>query len=129
MFLIDVDTTDRHWTPEQAWYLITKIGAAEEGTLRYNETVLSDLFKQNGEEAIQDLELAELISVATANGRPYAIRPGKPVYLPAFKRLTEDGVLRSLLDLAILTRLINIENSNVSKYEAELQVLGSLSTQ
>jgi hypothetical protein len=129
MFLIDVETSERQWTPEQAWYLIKKIGASEEGSLRYSETLLSDLFKQNGKEAIQDLEQVELISVSTANGRPYAILPGRPVYLAAFRRLAEDLVLQSRLDLAILTKLINIENNNINKYETELEVLGSLPTQ
>lgn len=124
MYLLDVDSSTRNWTPQQAWLLIKELAANE--TLRYNELLLSDVFKDNGEQTLQALEQAELISITSANGRPNAVKPGKPVYQSAFEYLTEDDVLRSRLDLAILTQLIGIENKNVDKYETELRVLAEL---
>jgi hypothetical protein len=124
MYLLDVDVATRNWTPQQAWLLIKRL--AKDETLRYNEILLSDVYKDGGEKTLQALEQAELISISSSNGRPHAIKPGKPVYLAAFKYLTEDDVLRSRLDLAILTQLIGIENKNVDKFESELRLLADL---
>lgn len=124
MYLLDVDLSSRKWSPQQAWLLIKELAANE--TLRYNELLLSDVFKDGAEQTLQALEQAELISITSSNGRPHAVKPGKPVYQAAFEFLTEDDVLRSRLDLAILTQLIGIENKNVDKYETELRVLAEL---
>ena len=48
------------------------------------------------------------------------------MYASAFKLLTEDRVLRSRLDLSMLSELIKIENASIDKYEAELVRLGTL---
>lgn len=123
MYLLDVDVANRKWTPQQAWYLVKELAANE--TLRYNELLLNDLFK-DGEVVLQTLEQAELISITSKNGRPYGVKPGKPVFQAAFEHLTEDQVLKARLDLAILTQLIGIENKNVDKYEIELKMLADL---
>lgn len=123
MYLLDVDVSTRKWTPQQAWLLIKELAANE--SLRYNELLLNDLFK-DGETVLQALEQAELITVTSNNGRPYGIKPGKPVYQAAFEYLTDDEVLKARLDLAILTQLIGIENKNVEKYEMELTTLAEL---
>ena len=124
LYLLDVDIATRKWSPQQAWLLIKQL--AKKGILRYNEVLLSDVYKDGGEQTLQALEQAELISISSMNGRPHAIKPGKPVYQAAFKFLIEDDVLRSRLDLAILTQLIGIENKNVEKFESELGLLAGL---
>ena len=124
MYLLDVDIATRKWSPQQAWLLIKQLAINE--TLRYNEVLLSDVFKDKGEQTLQALEEAELISISSSSGRPHAIKPGKPVYQAAFKRLTEDDVLRSRLDLAILTQLIGIETKNIEKFESELRLIADL---
>lgn len=121
MFILDVDAANRKWTPQQAWLLISELANVE--TLRYNEILLSDIYKTGGESTLQALENAELITISSSNGRPHAIRPGKPVYLAAFRSLIQDQVLKSRMDLAILTQLIGIENKNIEKYENELKLL------
>ena len=124
MYLLDVDVATRKWTPQQAWLLIREL--AEHEALRYNELLLSDVYKDGGEETLQALEQAELIAVASSNGRPHAIKPGKPVYQAAFKYLVRDEVLRSRLELSILTQLIGMENKNIDKFETELRNLAEL---
>jgi hypothetical protein len=124
MNLLDVDVATRNWTPQQAWLLVKQLAKNE--ILRYNEILLSDVYKDGGEQTLQALEQAELISITSSNGRPHAIKPGKPVYQQAFKYLTEDDVLRSRLDLAILTQLIGIENKNIDKFETELRLLADM---
>ncbi|KAF2196832.1 hypothetical protein GQ43DRAFT_404308 [Delitschia confertaspora ATCC 74209] len=131
MYIFGSDGTDgskRRWTPEQAWLLIKQL--AKKGTLKYNEILLSDTYKTNGESVLRALEQAELITIVSGpNGRPSSIKPGKPVFHPAFKRLTDDRVLRSKLDLQILTDLIKIETGNIEKYENELLLISQLGKQ
>jgi hypothetical protein len=134
MYLITGDGGDRKWSTEQAWFLIEAL--ANNDLLRYNEVLLSNTFSSSltasaasGEAALEALSQAELISINTVNGRPESIKAGKPVYRSTFKRLTEDHVLKSRLDLAILTELTKIETKNIEKYESELNVLASLPKQ
>ncbi len=123
MYILDIPPT-RPWSPEQAWLLVKSL--AKTDCLRYNELLLSDTYKSGGENVLQALEQAELISIVSSNGRPKSIKPGKPVYTAAFKLLTEDRALRAKLDLAILAELITIETKGIEKYEAELSLLGGL---
>jgi hypothetical protein len=119
---------NRHWNAEQAWFLIKEL--AQKESLKYNEVLIDDILKTGGESVLRALEQAELISIVSgANGRPSIIKPGKPVYHPAFKRLTEDKVLKSRLDLAILTHLTKIENATIDKCENELLLLSKLKNQ
>ncbi|KAK6503009.1 mitochondrial escape protein 2 [Arthrobotrys musiformis] len=122
------DPSKRSYTKEQAWALIRMFG--ENGTgkdqLRYNEVLLHGLFSKNGEEALQALEQAEFITIVSADGRPWAIKPGKPVYRAAFKKLQNDQVLQAKLDIDVATELTKTETANVAKYEAELTTLAQL---
>jgi len=122
------ETGNRLWSAEQAWLLIK--GLAEKESLRYNEVLLDDIVKAGGESVLRNLEQAELISIVSGpNGRPSSIRPGKPVYLSAFRRLAADKVLASSLDLGILTSLVKLENAAIDKCENELLLLSKLKGQ
>ena len=122
MYLLD--SSPRPWTAEQAWYLVRSLASSD--CLRYNELLLSDIFKSNGEATLRALEQAEMISIVSSNGRPTSIKPGKPVYAAAFRQLAADRVLRSRLDLAILSELIKIETQGIEKCESELNLLATL---
>lgn len=117
------DSSKRKWTTEQAW-LIVKLLTTQD-SLKYNEVLLHTLFK-TGEEPLQSLEQAEMITIVTSEGRPYAIKPGKPVYRAAFKLLQEDRALRAKMEMDIATALMKAETANVAKYEEELSLLGQL---
>ncbi|KAL5329094.1 hypothetical protein ACEPPN_002603 [Leptodophora sp. 'Broadleaf-Isolate-01'] len=134
MYLLTVDKGERKWSPEQAWYLIKSL--SENGSLRYNEILLSNTFASSltasassGEGALEALTAAELITITSYKGRPQTVKAGKPVYEAAFKILAEDKVLKSRLDLAILTELTKIETKSIDKYETELTMLGTLPRQ
>lgn len=124
MYIFGMDDATRRWAPEQAWYLIRQL--AQQDALRYNEILLASPFGANGDGVLQALEQAELISIVSVNGRPQAIKPGKPVFQPAFRLLTEDRVLKARLDLAILTDQVKTENASIDKCENELKLLGDL---
>lgn len=127
MFVLGQEDGGRQWTPQQAWLLIKQLAGQE--SIRYNEILLSDTYKSNGEKALAALEQAELITIQSNAGRPYAIKPGRPVYQPAFQRLTEDMVLQSRMDLAVLAEGIKAETQSIEKYEQELHLLGELPKQ
>lgn len=137
MYLYNQDETtngQRRWTATQAWTIIKQLAAADDASLRYNEVVLDDVFKsaQTGgpDQVLQALEQAELISVTPSkNGRPQSIRPGKPVYHAAFQLLTQDRVLQSRLELAILSDLIKSETGGIASAESELKTLSELPKQ
>jgi hypothetical protein len=129
MYINSSGDESRKWSTQQAWLLIKKLAAADDACLRYNEILLFDTFKTGGESVLQALEQAEMISITSLNGRPMGIKPGKPVYHAAFRRLTEDDVLKAKLDLAILNELIKFANEDIAKYEEELKILGELPRQ
>lgn len=126
MYILDANRANRAWTPEQAWLIIKSL--AEKPCIRYNELLLSDTYKSGngGEATLQALEQAELISIISTNGRPRSIKPGRPVFAAAFKRLTEDHVLKARMDLAILSELIKLETQGIEKCETELDLLAKL---
>ncbi|KAF3941233.1 hypothetical protein ABW19_dt0206874 [Dactylella cylindrospora] len=118
------DSSTKSFTREQAWTLIKMFTQQEQ--LRYNEVLLHGVFSKGGEEALQALEQAELISIVSTDGRPWAIKPGKPVYRAAFKKLQDDKVLHAKLDIEVATALTKSETTNIAKYEEELTTLGQL---
>ncbi|CAK3803145.1 Mitochondrial escape 2 [Lecanosticta acicola] len=122
-----LDSENREWTSAQAWTLVRNLASNE--SLRYNEVLLDSTFSSGGDKAIQALEQAELISIQSSNGRPYSVKPGKPVYQPAFQQLVEDNVLRAKMELAILSASISTENAAIEKYEKELRLIGELPKQ
>ena len=125
MYILDADPS-KPWTRSQAWLLITSLATSD--TLRYNEILLSDIYK-SGDSTLQALEQAELITIVSTNGRPRSIKPGKPVYQAAFKYLTQDRVLKARLDLVILAELIGVETKGIEKCEEELKLLAKLPKQ
>jgi hypothetical protein len=126
MFLLS-GAEDRQWTCQQAWTIVKKL--AEQDTVRYNEITMAAPFSSNSDRALVALEQAELISVQSSNGRPYSVKPGRPVYQPAFKRLVNDRVLSAKMDLELIGDAISGENSTIDKCEQELRLLGELPKQ
>ena len=126
MFLLS-GAEDRQWSSQQAWTLIKKL--AENETVRYNEVLTTGPFSDESDKALAALEQAELISVQSINGRPSSLKPGKPVYQPAFKRLVEDRVLAAKMDIALIGDAVGTENKAINKCEQELRLLGELPKQ
>lgn len=132
MFLLENPahaTTQPAWSREQVWHIIKALAESKTGVMPYNQILLSDLFKTNGEGILQSLEQAELLSIVSHNGCPQFVKPGKPILHVVFRRLTENKPLKIRLNLAIIAQLIGNQNKSVAKYEEELKLLGSLPKQ
>lgn len=111
------------WTAQQAWFLVRAL--ADRDLLRYNEIAIHDLFKDKPDDVVQALEQAEMISVVNRDGRPYALKPGKPVYRPAFRKLVSDRVLASKMGYEEARALVKIETEAIHKAENELATLAA----
>lgn len=59
-------------------------------------------------------------------GRPYSIRPGKPIYRAAFQEILSDEGFRAVMDLESTTYLDKEEMTKVAKWEGELRELSTL---
>lgn len=125
-FLEEGSRKKRNWSPAQAWYLVKMLASNEQ--LPFNQAVVHDLFRLD-EEPIQGLEQAAMISVVIHNGRPYGIRPGRPVFQEAFKRLLEDKVLAAKMEVHSFKTLIKGETEIIEKAEKELEMLATLPKQ
>ena len=131
MYILDRARAARSggWTPQQAWTLITALAARDE--VPYNDVLLADTWKgSDGDAMLSTLEQAELIAIASeSNGRPRAVRPGRPVFRAAFQHLTRDRVLAARLEMDILNDQVKAETAGIDKAEAELKLLGELPKQ
>lgn len=125
-FLDEGHMKKRNWSPAQAWYLVKNLADHEQ--LPFNQVVIHDLFRLD-EEPIQNLEQAEMITIVTQNGRPYGIKPGRPVFQEAFKRLLSDKVLAAKMDLHSFKALIKGETEIIEKAEKELEMLTAMPKQ
>ncbi|KAH9043412.1 RNA12 protein-domain-containing protein [Lactarius pseudohatsudake] len=108
--------------------LIHKIRAGQTPTDAVEDIIRQGVSElRNGEETpLRSMERAEMISVDTQNGRPSAIRPGRPIYRHVFQRLVDDPIFQASQDLASNTRLIDSAEATVRACEQELQVLRTL---
>ncbi len=80
------DARSLPWSREHAWALLRAL--ARRDTVPYHEILVNSPFK--GEEnALRSMERAEMITVDARNGRPSAIRPGRPIYRYVFQRLVD----------------------------------------
>ncbi|KAH9180374.1 RNA12 protein-domain-containing protein [Lactarius sanguifluus] len=112
------DARSLAWSRDQAWAVLRAL--ASKDTIPYHEVLVNSPFK--GEESpLRSMERAEMIAVDTQNGRPSAIRPGRPIYRHVFQRLV-DGFSRSRLQ----HKLIDSAEANVRACEQELQVLRTI---
>jgi hypothetical protein len=112
------------WTPEQAWYLISAL--AETPALKYDEVLLDDLFREQGERALQHLEREELITIHSEIGAPATIVTGRQVDRDALKQLVNVDRLRLKMELQTYKARAKHEKERIAKKEEELKMLGSL---
>ena len=140
MFLLSKPTStssssEKKYTTEQAWYLISSLATSPTASVPYNSVLLSNTFSSSlssssssssPEASIEALATAELITIKSVNGMPTEIKAGKPVYQAAFQKLASDAKVKARMDLLVLTELAKIETKNIEKVEQELVMLQGL---
>jgi hypothetical protein len=86
------DVRSLSWSREQAWAVFRALASRD--TVPYYETLMNVPFKGD-EGPLRGMEQAELITVEVQDGRPSAIRPGRPIYRYVFRRLV-NGMCNSV---------------------------------
>ncbi|KAF9966974.1 mitochondrial escape protein 2 [Mortierella alpina] len=122
----DFDSTDGRtltWTPIQFWAVMKQLASSE--LANFDELKIHPLFK-NDESPFAAMEQAELITIVHKNGRPAAVRPGKPIYRAAFQDILQDIGFSAVMELESATFLEKEEMVKVAKWEAELKELSNL---
>ncbi|KAI1790774.1 exonuclease [Ganoderma leucocontextum] len=114
------DAKSLAWTREQAWFLMKEL--ARQPEISYHEVLIDFPFKGD-ETSLRSMELAELITIGTVNGRPSIIRPGKPVYEWVFERLVQDPTFQASQDIAFNLKVITSSEAIVKACEDELLTL------
>ncbi|KAL1924976.1 uncharacterized protein VTP21DRAFT_4630 [Calcarisporiella thermophila] len=111
------------WNEVQIWQVIKAL--AENGVASYEELKWSGFFKGD-DRPFEAMERSELISISHYNGRPQSIRPGKPVYLAAFRDIVADRSFSAEMEQQSLSYLISQETQKINQLEEELRGLASL---
>ncbi|KAG0042886.1 mitochondrial escape protein 2 [Gryganskiella cystojenkinii] len=122
----DFDTSEKKsvsWTPIQFWTVLRELAVSD--VVSYDELKIHPLFK-NDEAPFSAMEQAELINIGHKNGRPYSVRPGKPIYRAAFQEILADDGFAAVMDLESSTFLDKEEMAKVAKWEGELRELSNL---
>ncbi|KAG0209724.1 mitochondrial escape protein 2 [Mortierella sp. GBA30] len=122
----DFDSTDGRtltWTPLQFWAVMKQLAKTE--SANFDELKIHPLFKYD-ESPFSAMEQAELITIVHKNGRPAAVRPGKPIYRAAFQDILNDVGFSAVMELESATFLEKVEMVKVAKWEAELKELSNL---
>ncbi|PIL23760.1 hypothetical protein GSI_13510 [Ganoderma sinense ZZ0214-1] len=116
------DAKSLPWTREQAWFLMKQL--ARQPEIPYHEVLTDFPFKNEGDEtSLRSMELAELITIGTVNGRPSTIKPGKPVYKWVFERLVQDPAFQASQDIGFNKKVIASSEAIVKACEDELLTL------
>ncbi|KAF9070419.1 RNA12 protein-domain-containing protein [Rhodocollybia butyracea] len=111
------DAKSLPWTRDQAWMLLNLLSKNSE--VPYHQVLLDYPFKGD-ELPLRSMEHAELITIATQDGRPSVIIPGKPVFRWVFERLVNDPVFRASQEIEFNNRLISGAEVTIQACEEEL---------
>ncbi|RUP43989.1 RNA12 protein-domain-containing protein [Jimgerdemannia flammicorona] len=122
------------WTDVQFFQVMSALGRNE--VVGYDELKWSPFFK-GADAPFHGMENAELITIVHKDvnpiilkwlnsGRPYIIRPGKPVYLTAFARLLSDMTFTATMKLQSYQYLSMLETVKIRDYENELRDLSMM---
>jgi len=121
---VGVDVVNKpRWTDVQFFQVMNKL--AKKDVVSYDELKWSPFFK-GSDGPLHAMENAELITVVHRDGRPFIIRPGKPVYLTAFACLLSDQSFAATMQLQSYQYLSSIETAKIRDYEGELRELSTL---
>ncbi|KAJ3815708.1 RNA12 protein-domain-containing protein [Lentinula aff. lateritia] len=111
------DAKNFPWTRGQAWTLLNLLSRNPE--VPYHQILVDYPFKGD-ESPLRSMEHAELITIATRDGLPTVIRPGKPVYRWVFERLVNDPIFKATQEIEFNNRLVSIAETTIQSCEEEL---------
>jgi hypothetical protein len=72
------------------------------------------------------MERSDLIQLLHRDGRPYAILPGKPLHLAAYRKMMRDKRLVGVMEKRRLSAIRKLEMEYVVSYENEMKDLSTI---
>ena len=138
-FYDDQEMAQTQWTSPQLWLTISTLASQVRPFIYfcllislshfcfllqleifYDALRFHALFKGD-ESPIRALEAAGIITILHEKGRPYIIKPGKPLYLAAFDHLCSDKKLKASMEVLCCKDLIDGETAKIIKCENEIR--------
>ncbi|KAI9204123.1 RNA12 protein-domain-containing protein [Polychytrium aggregatum] len=113
------------WTPVQFWKIVQVLSKVEEAP--FDDLRFHPLFKGD-DRALRGMERAGLISIGLQNGRPFVLKPGKPVYRNAFSHLLNDTKFAATMGILTHKALQADEEAKINKYLAEMNTITNIIT-
>ncbi|ORY96952.1 RNA12 protein-domain-containing protein [Syncephalastrum racemosum] len=111
------------WSPIQFWEIVK--GLAERKSMNYDD-LRWNVFFNGDDKPLRDMERAELITILHKEGRPNAIRPGKPVFYTVFDRLVTDDVFAASMEIESNTYLKKSAEQSIAKLEETILSLSHI---
>lgn len=124
LFHTSIGPDGEEWSPEQAWSILRKLASQKSDSEWI--AVPGQLPKLVTPSALEHLESREMIMGRTSGGRLTAVKSGSPLYWHAFRKLTQDPVISSIMDYKVLQLSISKAQATVREYENELRILAEL---
>ncbi|KAF7727906.1 mitochondrial escape protein 2 [Apophysomyces ossiformis] len=120
---LDSEQGGMEWSPIQFWEIIKRLAVSK--SINYDELRWTPLF--NGDDKpLRAMERAELITILLKDGRPHAIRPGKPVFYTVFNRLVSDTQFAASMEIETNTNLKKLAEQELAKYEEKILSLSQV---
>lgn len=121
----DESNATHDWTAIQFWKVAESLCKHEE--VSFDDVVIHPLFKYNTHTLLQ-MERAGLITCVHAHGRPYLIKPGRPIFMAAFREMMQDEKQVALMGAATNKQLCADYTKSIRDFETELVALRDVDT-
>jgi hypothetical protein len=113
-----------NWSNIQFWKIVSLLSKQEK--VSFDDLSVHALFDTDPT-PILEMERAGLITCIQENGRPYMIKPGRPLFKLAFIKMAEDKKLVSYMGLLTSKKLYKDYTKKLTTLEDELEKLTSVS--
>ena len=114
---------DKSWTSIQFWKIVQVLSARD--AILYDELLMDPLFKADPF-PVQQMERAGLVTCVYQNGRPYLIKPGRPIFKVAFTEMVNDDRQRLFMEAVTCKQLAEDYTKKLRDFEAELELLNGI---
>ncbi|KAI9348343.1 RNA12 protein-domain-containing protein [Pilaira anomala] len=117
------DDKKMEWSSIQFWTIVKQL--TNKLSINYDELKWSPVFL-GADGPLKAMERAELITIIHKEGRPDAIRPGKPIFYTVFNRLVSDTVFAASMEVESNMLLKKQSETDMAKLENNIEKLTNI---
>jgi hypothetical protein len=117
------DSTKPEWSTIQFFKVAQLLSKKSE--IQFDELVTHPIFV-NDPSPVLMMERAGLLSIIHSYGRPYLIKPNRPIFREAFKEMCSDSKLESFMGILTNKKLAADCTKKIQDYEQELEVINRI---